>query len=99
SMSTPSQSKITSSTGPVAREVDPPFERSLLGGRRNDVLRAHAERAPCDSGDLESSCWAAAATATWHATCVEPIGEGCGVTCEHFSIAYGQRHRKRQPSV
>ena len=37
--------------------------------------------------------------ATWQATCTDPIGLGRGVTCEHFSIASGQRQRKRQPSL
>src|SRR5947209_14331498 len=47
--------------------------------------------------DFETSF--AFATATWQATKLEPIGSGRGVTCEHFSIAYGHRHRKRHPSL
>ena len=39
------------------------------------------------------------ATATWQATCLAPMGVGRGVSCEHVSIAYGQRQRKRQPSL
>src|SRR5436305_6652121 len=60
------------------------------------VVEGQRDRA---QGPAATGTPSASATATWQATCLGPIGVGRGVSCEQVSMAWGQRKRKRQPSV